>query len=658
MWLGPYAADPRRVPPGPDLAWYTWRAELLTSHPPGDLILADGPLEVFGGGYRVATPLLGALLRQVGDVGGDALSTALIAGRQVLLILALGAVGYRLRPRPLVFVAVAVVSAAALYLRPFVGYVDNLFALLFGTAALWFLPDARTGWPARVAIFLFTFLMLFTHPTTAAIFISVLFGAVALRALVRRSVRDALRSEGWILAAAIGGGATGYLSWLIGLWGSGRTFRDAIHIPPYLSSAFLDATFEQVKAVHVLQFIPLVLLGLTVVSFLNRRRFLVDPISRAVVVWLLPLIGMLGFYIGLRYPYKRFLNSTVAPWLLAGLGLWAAVGLSVRLVRRGMGERWWKWAAGAAGLLVTGALVLSSWVSGIRSYENQDPWAPRNLRVGMAAVRGYIESDQVRRPLVFVVSVGPKQNDSLIWGGIWRGNWSQIRAGLPGGAIPETHVYFGAVREFVAGRATRTGNRLVDLISAATHREIREQVVEQKPLVLLVKRFNRRLGNDRYLLPPRTVPMGGGVFVLRGREFAEPDPVALVAARRAARDRSEFLDSPVDRTARPGHLFRVGVGLLFLFLLPGLLATRWFGVRSIASTVGMAPVLSVALNLASGLLLLAVFRRPLSAELAWGVTGFATLVGGVLLMLSLPRSPAPSALKQESTEQQGPDDQS
>jgi hypothetical protein len=656
-WLGPFAADPRRIPPGPDLAWYTWRAEMLTSHPPGDLILVDGPLEVFGGGYRVATPLLGALLRQVSDVGGDALSTALIAGRQVLLVLALAAVGYRLRRRTLVFVSVAAVSAAALYLRPFVGYVDNLFALLFGTAALWFLPDARNRWPARVAIFLFTFLMVFTHPTTAAIFVAVLFGAVALRALVRRSVRDALRSEGWILAAAIGGAAVGYLSWLVGLWGPGRTFRDAIHIPPYRSAAFLDATFEQVKAVHVLQFIPLVLLGLAVITFLNRRRFLVDPISRAVVVWLLPLVGMLGFYVGLRYPYKRFLNSTVAPWLLAGLGLWAAVRLSVRLFRRGMGERRWeRWAAGSAGLLVTGALLLSSWVSGIRSYENQDPWAPRNLRVGLAAVRGYLQVDQVRRPLVFVVSVGPKQNDSLVWGGIWRGNWSQIRSGLPGRVIPETHVYFGAVREFVAGRPTRTGNRLVDLISRATHDEIQAQVDGRKPLVLLVKRFNRRLGNDRYLRPPRSVPMGGGVFVLQGRDFAEPDPVALASARSAARDRSDFLDLPVDRTARLGHLFLVGVGLLFLFVLPGLLASRWFGLRDAASTIGLVPVLSLALNLGSGLLLLAVFRRPLSAELAWAITGFAALVGAVLLMFSLRRQdPAPATVEEEPRDGQASD---
>jgi hypothetical protein len=660
VWLGPFVADPRRLAPGPDMAWYTWRAEMLTSHQPGELVLADGPLAVFGGGYRVTTPLLGALLRQVGDLDRYTLATMLVAGRQVLLVLALAAVGHRLRRSPLVFGSVAVVSAAALYLRPFVGYVDNLFALLFGAAALWFLPDARNRWPARVAIFLFTFLMVFTHPTTAAIFIAVLFGAVALRALLRRSVRDAIRSEGWILGAAVCGGAAGYLSWLFGLWGPGRTFRDAIHIPPYPSEAFLDATFEQVKAVHVLQFVPLVLLGLAVITFLNRRRFLVDPISRAVVAWLLPLAGMLGFYVGLRYPYKRFLNSTVAPWLLAGLGLWAAVGFSIRLARHGMGERrWWKPAAGATGVVLTGALLLSAWVSGIRSYENQDPWAPRNLRVGFAAVRGYLQVDKVRRPLVFVISVGPKQNDSLVWGGIWRGNWSQIRAGLPSRAIPETYVYFGAVREFVAERPTRTGNRLVDLISRATHAEIQEQVAGRKPLVLLVKRFNRRLGNDRYLRPPRSVPMGGGVFVLMGRQFAQPDPVALGSARRASRERSEFLAGPVDRSAHPGHLLRVGVGLAFLLLLPGLLAARWFGVSNAASAVGMVPALSLAMNIASGLLVLAVLRRPLSAELAWVVAGLATLVGAVLQVISVWRQDSvPATVQQDSRDGQASDGQS
>jgi hypothetical protein len=637
------------------MAWYTWRAEMLTSHPPADLVLADGPLGVFGGGYRIATPLLGALVRQVGDVDRDTISTLLMAGRQVLVVLALAAVGYRLRRSPLVFGSVAVVSAAGLYVRPFVGYVDNMFALLFGAAALWFLPDARHRWSARVAIFLFTFLMVFTHPTTAAIFIAVLAGAAALRAVLRRSVREAIRSEGWILGAALCGGVAGSLSWLMGLWGPGRTFRDAIHIPPYPSEAFLDATFEQVRAAHVLQFVPLVIAGLVVILSGRLSRFRAEPISRAVVVWLLPLAGMLGFYIGLRYPYKRFLNSTVAPLLLAGLGLWAVAGFSIRFARGGREDRWRRGAVAGVTLLATGALLVSTWMSGIHSYENQKPWAPGNLRVGLAAVRGYLQVDRVDRPLVFVVSAGPKQNDSLVWGGIWRGNWSQIRAGLPGRVIPKTLVYVGAVREFVAGRPTRTGNRLVDLISRATHREIQKRVVGREPLVLLVKRFNRRLGNDRYLRPPRSVPMGGGVFVLQGREFARPDPGALGAARRAARDRSHFLTAPVDRSARLGHHLRVGVGLAFLLLLPGLLAARWFGVRDAASAAGMVPALSVAMNIASGLLVLAVVRRPLSAEFAWVVTGLATAVGAVLLMLAGWRRHRPPAAQEDSGDGQPSD---
>jgi hypothetical protein len=639
VWLGPFVADPRRLAPGPDMAWYTWRAEMLTSHSPHEVVRADGPLEVFGGGYRVATPLLGALVRQVGDVDRETMSTLLVAGRQVLLVLVLAAVGYRLRRRPLVFVSVALMSAAALYVRPFVGYVDNLFALLFGAAALWFLPDARHRWPARGAIFLFCSLMVFTHPTTAAIFIAVLVGAVALRAILRRSPVEGIRSEGWILLSSVGGGAAGYLAWLVGIWGPGRTFRDAIHIPPYASEAFLDATFEQVRASHILLFVPLVVVGLIVV--LTRHRFVADPISRALFVWLIPLAGMLGFYVGLRYPYKRFLNSTVAPLLLAGLGLWAVVGFSIRLVRRGGETAWLRRIVAGALLLSTTWVLVAIWVSGIRSYEHQDPWAPRNLRVGLAAVRAYVETDRSDRPLVFVVSAGPKQNASLVWGGIWRGNWSQIRAGLPGRVIPKTYVYFGAVRDLVAGRPTSTGNRLVDLISEATHHEIQAQVRGRRPLVLLVKRFNRRLGNDRYVGPPRSVPMGGGVYVLNAREFAEPDPGALGAARRAARERGEFLSAPVDRTARLGHLARVALGLAFLLLVPGLLAARWFGVRDAMSAVGMIPALSLALNLASGLVILAVVRRPLSPGLAWVVAGVAAMVGGVLALRSRP-TPAPA----------------
>src|SRR5687768_3677161 len=54
-WLVPFIGVPSAVPPGPDVAWYTWRTEVLTAFPPGVLVSMDGPLGVFGGGYRVAT---------------------------------------------------------------------------------------------------------------------------------------------------------------------------------------------------------------------------------------------------------------------------------------------------------------------------------------------------------------------------------------------------------------------------------------------------------------------------------------------------------------------------------------------------------------------------------------------------------------------------
>ncbi|HVM11383.1 MAG TPA: hypothetical protein VM638_02745, partial [Actinomycetota bacterium] len=138
VWLGPFILHPERLPPGPDMAWYQWRAELLTAHPPATMVLADGPLHVFGGGYRIVSPVLGALVQQLTGVDEYSVSYALIAGRQVLLGLALGALAYRLRRDAWVFVATVATVTAVLHLRPFVGYVDNVIALTFATGALWF----------------------------------------------------------------------------------------------------------------------------------------------------------------------------------------------------------------------------------------------------------------------------------------------------------------------------------------------------------------------------------------------------------------------------------------------------------------------------------------------------------------------------------------
>ncbi|HZA60493.1 MAG TPA: hypothetical protein VE754_02285 [Actinomycetota bacterium] len=635
VWLGPFLIDASRMPPGPDMAWYTWRSEVLTARPPAELILADGPLRVFGGGYRVGTPLLGALFRSVAGVDRYTVSILLIALRQVLLAAAMGAVAYRIVPRRFAVAAVTVTSGAILLLRPFVGYVDNLLALLFSAAALWFLTRAGREWPARIVVAAAAFLMVFTHPPTAAIFAGVVVASVAVRAVLGGGLRETIRTEGWIAGAVIVGVAAGTLAWVAGIWGPSRGFRDAIHLPPYALTTYRHAAAEQVRGLRLTWMVVPFLAGLTGLAMVLRRRLLDEPLPRTLVVGLAPLAGVLGFLVGFRYPFQRFVTSTVAPIVVVGLGVWfvaagtAWLGRRMSSVRRGI--------AVGVGTLAGVAVIGQIWAGGSDAFGNQDPWVPDNLRVNLAAVRTYLEDDPTPRPLVFVVSAGSDRPDRLIWGGVFRGNWSQTRAGLPARAILDTHLYLGSVDQLLRGRPTRTKNRLTNLINRETLREVRPIVRERRPLVVLLRRFNRRMGNFRYLTPSHSVPLGRNVFVLKGPGLAEPESAAVKAAALAATREAASLKGV--RSFRPLHAARVTVALGILLLLPGLLLARGLGVRGLPALLGMVPVLSIGVELLVGIALLAVLRRPVTPLMGWAIVAVSVGLGWLLAR----RAGAPTA---------------
>src|SRR6266702_1884943 len=60
-----FLIHPTLFAPTRDPAWYTWRAELLQHAAPASLVKDWPPLNLFSGGYRVTTPVLGALLMRV-----------------------------------------------------------------------------------------------------------------------------------------------------------------------------------------------------------------------------------------------------------------------------------------------------------------------------------------------------------------------------------------------------------------------------------------------------------------------------------------------------------------------------------------------------------------------------------------------------------------
>ena len=63
-----FLADPSLSAPTRDPAWYTWRANVILQSSPGSVVREWGPGSTFSGGYRITTPLAGALLQRVAGI--------------------------------------------------------------------------------------------------------------------------------------------------------------------------------------------------------------------------------------------------------------------------------------------------------------------------------------------------------------------------------------------------------------------------------------------------------------------------------------------------------------------------------------------------------------------------------------------------------------
>src|SRR5437879_3634832 len=146
-----FLLHPTLVAPTRDPAWYTWRANLLLHAPPDAIVKDWGPFGMFSGGYRVTTPLLGALLMRVAGASRFTFAIVFMVGVPVLASLALAAFGYRHRRDPLLFFLTLVAGAALFLTTPYIGYMDNITCLFLLAMTLPFLQPARTSWGARTA---------------------------------------------------------------------------------------------------------------------------------------------------------------------------------------------------------------------------------------------------------------------------------------------------------------------------------------------------------------------------------------------------------------------------------------------------------------------------------------------------------------------------
>jgi hypothetical protein len=646
-WAWPFLAEAERVPPSQDLAWYVWRSSLLMEAEPRAFIELSGPLGAWGGAYRLSGALTGALVRRLTGVNGLEVSVLLVAGRAVVGALALGALAYRIRRDALMFSVVTAFAAAMTFLNHYLGFVDNMLALLYASVAAILLPEARTSWPHRIAVGACVFLGFFAHPPASGAFVVAVIAIVAVRLLFVRPRGAALRQEGVLVLTLIAAAAAAYLAWRLGIWGPGRSFGDAVHPPPLQQASFLGRATKWIVSTRPLRLVPLLLLGMTVL-LLPWRRFSRDVTRRLVVVWSLAVAGFLLYPVGPTFPYWRFLNVTIAPVIVAGIGVYVLSRPLVRLGDRGGPARI---AGPVAGLAVAAALISWTWMDGRTQLASREPWTEhRASQATLAAVAAYAEREDPSVPLVFVMGASPDAGPTEVWSDTWKGAMHRIRAALPGRIVGNTFTYYGGVSEFLARRPARFGNEIYQLVSVASLEDLQAGVGDREAVAILIHSLSEeRQDSPAYFGRPRSVPLGPEVSILKGPGLAAPSPDAVEAARAVAEG-----GAPSGRPWAAGRLLVALLGASFFLVIPGAFAARALGIRGVPMLLGTVPALSLILNQLWGMGVLAVVRSPLSPGLAWAVSGLAT-ASAIALWLSLRgRAPAiPPPREESAPEEEG-----
>jgi len=634
-----FITDASRPVPAFDTAYYQWRAEFLLNEDPAGLIELRGATGALAGGYRIAEPVLGAMLRTVGGVAAPTHTILLSVLFRVLAAAGMAAFAWKHRRSLLLFYVTLAAIPALFLLQQFFGYLDNFMtvALIAGVLVLW--DRVRDSWGARIAVTAMLFLAGLSHPTSLVIFLLSV-GAVATYRLIReRSLLAPLQSEGPIVLAGTVAVAMTAAFWLGGLWGPTSSFSDAAVPPPETVDFFINRSVGVLKNLEpfypVLTLFPLIAVGLVLeaVKVLRDR----DAVAEVLVAWTLPLAGMLGFAVGAAYPYFRFFNATLAPLALAAVALTAIVMWSLRIRRR-------PWRPVVPVLAVAGAaLVLGVWWQrglaewNAESNVEQRAWLTPAIRETMASAGGYLESQPDGRTVIFVTDAQP---GDIVPYGHYKEHANAIYAGLPGDRIADTTLFFGRIEDLRAGRASTSSDEPYNEISAETAAEVLPLLERDDVVVFAPAVFNEHSTNAAALdscapASPGIAPIpssrtvgcvtvgNGGLHVLTEFTSAPVSEESIVAAANAAAEARGFVAAP------PGPFDNLGRSLLtlgrlaLLLLLPGWLFYRRFPNRSWPEGVALVPLLSITGVTTVGVVAMAALRSPFTPAVgwvAWGVT--------------------------------------
>ncbi|MBA2724572.1 MAG: hypothetical protein H0U53_01165 [Actinobacteria bacterium] len=622
LFGGTFFANPERVAPTKDPAYYTWRTEALMTEKPEDFLAVEGAFGMFEGGYRVAAPVLGGMLRQVADVAPLRSTAVLMVVTPVLTALLLAGFAYRHRRDPLLWHAVALGSASLMFTPPFVGYLDNVLCLLFLAAALHFIPGTTGSWPARIGFGIFLLLAGLTHPTTLVIFCLVLGMMAGARLLLTRfNVKETWRADGPMLITAGIAAVLTFLIWTVGIWGRSSALSEAALAPPYGSDFFLARLNLWIDAMRPALNGPLLLLGIGGLVIAGKRAFM-DDMTRVSLLWLAPLVGIFGFLAGKAYPYYRFLNTTLSWVFLLGVGMYFALRFFLGAARGGgLG------LVGYVGVLAILLVIATNFTKGfeVSGWNNVNGgWLSVSQKTDLDALRARLsEPDADGRPVVFVIDNEVSDKDEFqIWG-FTKLSGNTSRYGLPSGMIDQGYLYLGALDKYLANEPTLKGFETYDKLSPALLEDTRLGIERagKEPIVVVAKAFNSA-GENSQIFESGAAFEGESVWFLQEGTVSVGAPGAEdgVAVSASAPDGSNIL------------LVILGLCLL---VIPGLLAFRWFVPDGgIAVALGLVPTLSAAILSLVGTILLAVLRSPFGASLAITTLVLAVALGGVLFSRS------------------------
>ncbi|MEA2451291.1 MAG: hypothetical protein QOG04_1, partial [Actinomycetota bacterium] len=480
-----------------DPAYYTWRTEALLANNPQALLDIDGPLDMYSGGYRIATPVTAGLIRRVADVGVLTPTIVLAVGLRVLIPLLLAGFAYKHRRDPLIWHAVAFGSASLLVTPPFAGYLDNVMTLLFLTASLYFLEAMRTQWRARIAFFGLLLISGLTHPTTLAIFCVVL-GAMAFGKLLYRrfDVRSVIREDGPMLATAFLAALGTYAIWKVGIWGESASLSEAALPPPAGADFFKTRLGDWVAAMRPALNGPLFVVGLVGLLAAGRRAA-DDELARVGIVWLAPLAGVLGAVAGLTYPYYRFFNTTLAWVLLVGVGAFFLARFFLDVASRGgLG------VIALLGLVGIAFVLAGNFRAGLEQTHWNDPadaWVKPDQKRDLESLRATLTPVDAERPIVFIADDDAAEEVRIYGFAKLVGNVS--RYGVPAELQDRTAYYLGSLENYLAGKPTDR-DQYYKKLSAASLDDAASIAPElsMSPLVVVAEVFNKT-GSNAELFP-------------------------------------------------------------------------------------------------------------------------------------------------------------